>query len=110
MGRPVKIHKKKSFMFTTKHNSFQAVLGIVVAVMTIAIMITMVIYSFEVAGNIDIKFGGIGFCIALLNLIGVVSGVVGLNERDAFITPAIISIAANGLMLLFWTFLVFVSS
>lgn len=109
MGRPVKIHKKKSFMFTTKHNSFQAVLGIVIAVMTIAIMITMVIYSFEVAGNVDVKFGGIGFFIALLNVVGLVSGIVGLNERDAFITPAIISIVGNGLMVLFWAFLVFIS-
>ena len=32
MGKPAKIRKKKSFMFTTRHYSFMSILGIVLTV------------------------------------------------------------------------------
>lgn len=109
MGRPAKTHKKKSFMFTTKHTSFLGVLGIVIAVCAIAIVTTLIIASYHSAGNVEAKFGTIGLIVMILNLIGVISGLISLNERDTYITPGIIAISANGVILLMWAFLIFVS-
>lgn len=109
MGRPAKIHKKKSFMFTTKHTSFLGVLGIAIAVITIAIVISLVVFSYQHAGDINIKQGSIGFFALLLNIIGVLAGLLTLNERDVYITPGIIAMSANGVMILLWILLLFIA-
>lgn len=109
MGRPAKIHKKKSFMFTTKHTSFLGVLGIAIAVSTIAMTITLVLFSYHQAGNVDIKQGSIGFFAMLLNVIGIMSGAFSLNERDVYLTPGIIAIVANGIMLALWVLMLFIA-
>lgn len=106
MGKPAKIRKKKSFMFTTKHNSFTGILGLVIAICTLLIVITIIMYSYGQAGNVPAKFGMLGLSLAVLNLIGVISGIIGVKERDVFITPPIISIVVNFIMLAGWTIIV----
>lgn len=102
MARSVKIHKKKSFMFTSKHHSFVGWLGTVIAIIAMAVMSTMILYSYHNGGNVEVKFGAIGLFTAILNLIGIVCGIYGLQERDIFKSTPIIAIVANGLMILEW--------
>jgi len=110
MGKPAKIRKKKSFMFTSKHHSFNGVLGLVIAICTLIIGILLVVYSYGQAGRVATDFGMIGLFAALLNLIGLIAGLIGIRERDVFITPSIISISANGLMLVAWAIILFISN
>ena len=109
MGKPVKIHKKKSFMFTTKHTSFCGILGAVLAIGSIAISVSMAVYAFEMQGNVDIQYGGIGFATVLLNVIGAISGVIGIRERDTYITPSAIAIIGNVLMIVMWIVLIIIA-
>ena len=109
MGKPAKIRKKKSFMFTTRHYSFMSITGILIAVFCACVVITAVMHSYSMAGNVGKGFGGVGLFSALLNLIGVICGIVSLGERDIYITPAIVAIALNGLMILGWLVLIIIS-
>ena len=43
MGRPAKIRKKKSFMFTTKHYSFMSILGTAIGVLCLVVAVMMLI-------------------------------------------------------------------
>ena len=109
MGKPVKIRKKKSFMFTTRHYSFMSITGILIGVFCATAISTAIVQSYYKAGNIDVGFGGIGLFSTLLNVIGIFCGIVSLRERDIYITPAIVAIALNGIMVLFWIIMIILS-
>ena len=109
MARRVKIHKRKSFMFTSKHHSFTGWLSAGIALATIVICTLMLISSFNKAGDVTGSYGGIGLSCALLNIVGIIAGITGLKERDAFITVPIIGISLNGLMTLGWIITIIIS-
>ena len=109
MGKPVKIRKKKSFMFTTRHYSFMSITGILIGVLCAAAVSTSVVHSYYNAGNIDAGFGGIGMFSMLLNVVGIFCGLASLGERDIYITPAVVAIAINGVMVLGWIIMIMIS-
>lgn len=106
MPKPVKIKKKKSFMFTTKHHSFLGILGAVVAIITICALFFVTYQSFFYRGKVSLNLGGVGLFAALSNIIGIISGLLALNERDIHIWLPISDITVNILMLLIWIFYV----
>lgn len=106
MGKPAKIHKKKSFMFTVKHHSFQGILGLVTGVLSVIALIVTVVYSYGQAGNVSAKYGSLAMFTAILNITGVISGIIGVRERDVYIVSPIIAIVLNSLMLAFWVLII----
>ncbi|MCR5222198.1 MAG: DUF6142 family protein [Lachnospiraceae bacterium] len=106
MARPRKIRKKKSFMFTTKHQSENGILSLSVASLSLAVMIASIAFSFAHRGEVPGKLGGVGLFAALLNVIGIVAGSVSLKERDIFIWVPRIALILNIVLLLVWTAMV----
>ena len=96
-------------MFTTRHYSFMSITGILIGVFCAASISTSIIHSYYSAGNIDAGFGGIGLFSMLLNVIGIFCGIVSLRERDIYITPAIVAIVLNGIMVAFWIIMIIIS-
>ena len=109
MGKPVKIHKKKSFMFTTRHYSLMSVIGILIGAFGLCVFITLIVGSYKNAGSVPARFGGIGLFAALLDIIGILCGTSSLGERDIYISPAIVAISLNGIMLLAWIIMIIIS-
>ena len=110
MGKPVKIHKKKSFMFTTRHYSFMSIIGILLGVFCVGVDVMLVVYSFNNAGTVGRSYGSIGMFSMILNIAGVICGSISLQERDIYKTPAIVAIALNGVNILAWILLIIISS
>ncbi len=108
MPRPVKIKKKKSFMFTTKHHSFTGILGGVIAIISACVMCFCVYSSFLRQGTGDEKLGSIGMFAAILNIIGVICGLTSVNERDIHKWVPIAAGLLNSLMLVVWVLLVII--
>ena len=100
MGKPVKIRKKKSFMFTTRHYSFMSIIGILLGVICAFAVTTVIFVSYKQAGKVDRGFGGVGLFSVFLNVI--VCGLISIRERDVYISPGIVAIALNGAMILGW--------
>lgn len=109
MGKPVKIHKKKSFMFTTKHHSFLGWLGVGIGLFCWMVGITLVVGAFHRAGEVEFGRAAVGMFAMILNIIGLLSGVISIRERDVLITPPIAAMVLNGVMLVGWIGLIFVS-
>lgn len=109
MGKPVKIHKKKSFMFTTRHYSLMSIAGILIGLFCICVAVTLIINSYNNAGNVGRSFGGVGLFAALLNIIGILCGISSLSERDIYISASIVAICINSIMLLAWILMIIVS-
>ncbi len=109
MGRPAKIRKKKSFMFTTRHYSFMSIMGILLGVLCVGVVVTMVVHSYYNAGQVEEGFGAIGLFSVITNIIGILCGVVSLGERDIYISPAIVAIAINGVTILGWIVMIVIA-
>ena len=110
MGKPVKIHKKKSFMFTTRHYSFMSIVAILLGVFSTCVSTTLVIYSFRNAGTVGVSYGSIGLFSMMLNIIGTICGTLSLQECDIYITPAIVAIVINGINILAWIVMIIISA
>ncbi len=106
MGKPVKIRKKKSFMFTTRHYSFMSVMGIVLGAINVFFATAMVIRSYQNEGRVGAGYGSAGLFSAFLSVIGIVCGIRSLGERDTYVAPAIVAIAVNGAMILWWVIMI----
>ena len=102
MGRPAKIRKKKSFMFTTRHYSFMSIMGILLGILCVGVVITMIVHSYNNAGAVEDGFGAIGLFSVITNIIGILCGLASLNERDIYITPAVVAIVINAVTILAW--------
>lgn len=102
MPKPVKIKKKKSFMFTTKHHSFLGVLGAILCILSLFTLCWCVYMSFVNRGHIGNNFGAVGFFAALVDVIGIIGGFLALNERDIHRWLPIASIAGNSGVLAVW--------
>ena len=109
MGRPAKIRKKKSFMFTTRHYSFMSIMGILLGIMCIGIVTTMVVHTYYNAGKAEEGFGAIGLFSVIINIIGILCGVSSLGERDIYVTPAIVAIVVNAVTILTWIVMIIIS-
>ncbi len=109
MGKPVRIRKKKSFMFTTRHYSFMSIMGIMIAVLCALCVGAMIFVSYRNAGKVDIGFGGVGLFSVFLNVIGIVCAVISLGERDVYISPGIAAIVLNAAMILAWIAVIILS-
>ena len=96
-------------MFTTKHKSFLGWLGVVIGVFCWMVAITLIIGAFHRQGDVSINRGAVGLFTMVLNVIGVVSGIVSIGERDVLITPPIVAMALNGLMILAWIVVLIIS-
>lgn len=105
-GKPKKIKKKKSFMFTSRHPSELGTLSALLAIASVVSLITSVMLSFADRGDTPINLGGAGLFSFLANIIGIIAGFLGLNERDIYIWPVRIAIAANIIVGIIWAVLV----
>lgn len=96
-------------MFTTKHHSFLALLGVTIGVLCWAVAITLVIGAFHKEGVASVQKGAVGLFSILLNIIGIISGVISINERDTYITTPIAAIVLNAVLVVCWIVVIFFS-
>ena len=108
MPRPVKIKKKKSFMFTTKHHSFVGIVGGVVGILSLAALAGSIYLTFLNRGSASERLGGVGLFAALSDVVGVFCGFVSIQERDIHKWVPIVSIIENSIALSAWIILVIV--
>ena len=106
MPRPKKIKKKKSFMFTTKHQSENGIISFVIGLISLLVMISCIGFSFAHGGDVPRNFGGVGLFAALGDLIGIIAASISLGERDIFIWVPRIALIANIVLLLAWSAMV----
>ncbi len=108
MGRPRKIHKRKSFMFTSRHYSVMSIVAFAMGLCSIAGFAGSVAMSFNYRGRPPVHLGGVGLFGMLGNVIGVVTAMNSLNERDIFKWVAYGAMGLNLFGMVIWTAMIFV--
>ena len=109
MGKPVKIHKKKSFMFTTRHHTFLGWMATITAILAFIMTVLLVIESYNMAGRVALSFGWTGMFLVILAILGIVSGITALGERDAIRTTPIVGISVNSAVIVAWVFVIVIA-
>lgn len=105
MPKPKKIRKKKSFMFTTKHQSFNGLLSLIVGIISIVALIACILIAFGNRGELLQRFGGVGLFAVLSNIVGVAASLISFNERDIYVWIPRIGLIINLLMIIIWVLL-----
>ena len=106
MPKPRKIRKKKSFMFTTKHQSENGIMSASIAILSTGILIGSIAFAFLHRGEVPENMGGVGLFAALADIIGIIAGALSFRERDIFVWVPRSGLIANIVLLLLWVFLV----
>ncbi len=105
MPRPKKIHKKKSFMFTSRHYSFIGNIGLVLAVSSFAGLIAAVTKAYLNGGRTERTIGLVGIFGILAGVTGVIASSLSLKERDIYVWLPRMALALNLLGILLWILL-----
>ena len=110
MPRPVKIKKKKSFMFTTKHHSFIGIVGVIVGIISYISLAGSIYLTFLNRGSASENLGGVGLFAAMADVIGILCGLVSIRERDIHKWVPIAAVIGNSIALSLWIILVIVGA
>lgn len=108
MAKPRKIHKKKSFMFTSRHYSLLATVSFIMSLCSIAGMIVSILVAFTEKGKPSMHLGGVGLFGMLGNVVGIISAATSLRERDIFRWVSYVAMGLNILGICLWALIVFV--
>ena len=105
MPKPKKIHKKKSFMFTTKHQSVNGLISLAIGTISVVALVCCVAVSYHNRGDLLVRYGGVGLFATIGNLVGTVAALISLNERDIFVWVPRTGLIVNLLMIIIWVLL-----
>ncbi len=102
MPRPKKIRKKKSFMFTTRHQSENGIISLVLGILSLICIIAGVYMAFSGRGDVPDKNAAVGMFAALGNIAGIIAASLGMQERDIFVWVPRSGLIINIVCLLAW--------
>lgn len=108
MAKSKKIKKKKSFMFTSRHQSEIGILSLVLGIASLSGMVCAIIVSFIGRGETALRLGGVGLFAVLSDVVGIVAGCMSLQERDIFVWVPRSALILNLLALALWIFLIII--
>lgn len=75
---------KRGYKFTEKTQSKRGMLALFFAVVSLAIFITVVVYSFQSRGNGSVYLGSAGVASMILSVIALGMAVASLREENSF--------------------------
>ncbi|MBR6452493.1 MAG: hypothetical protein IKS87_07290 [Lachnospiraceae bacterium] len=106
MPRPKKIHKKKSFMFTTKHQSENGIISLVLGILSLLCICAGIYMAFSGRGEVPEKNAAVGLFAALGDIAGIVAACLGMQEKDIYIWVPRIGLIINIAALLIWAVMI----
>lgn len=75
---------RSGYKFTDKTQSKRGILAFVLAVVSIAIFVTVIVVSFQNRGNGSMYLGSAGVCSMLLSLVSFVLAILSLGEENSY--------------------------
>lgn len=75
---------RSGYKFTDKTQSKRGILAFVMAVVSIAIFVTVIVVSFQNRGNGSMYLGSAGVCSMLLSLVSFVLAILSLGEENSY--------------------------
>lgn len=105
MGMPIFAERgwnmpRKGYKFTNKKHSEKSVMSTVFGGLSIVSMLVLIYLSYLRGGVVPVNYGIAMMLVLLFGIVGIVLGVLAMQEREKFRLFAIIGLALNGITLL----------
>ena len=98
--------KRRHYIFTKRKDSEQAILSTILGVISLGSLAAVVYLSYLKGGVVPISYGLTGFLAAVFSVVGLVLGVLAVQEKEVFKLFPILGIVLNLIALLILMFLV----
>lgn len=102
MGMPIFAERgrkvpKKGYKFTNKKHSEKSVMSTVFGALSMTSMIVLIYLSYRLRGEVPVNYGIAVMLILVFGIVGLVLGVLAMQEREKFRFFAIMGLVLNGL-------------
>ncbi len=102
MGMPIFAERgrkvpKKGYKFTNKKHSEKSVMSTVFGALSMTSMIVLIYLSYRLRGEVPVNYGIAVMLILVFGIVGLILGVLAMQEREKFRFFAIMGLVLNGL-------------
>lgn len=102
MGMPIFAERgrkvpKKGYKFTNKKHSEKSVMSTVFGALSMISMIVLIYLSYRLRGEVPVNYGIAVMLILVFGIVGLILGVLAMQEREKFRFFAIMGLVLNGL-------------
>ncbi len=76
--------KRKNFIFTNKKHSERAIMGTILGVISLVSMGIVIFLSYQKNGETPVSYGLTGLLATIFSMIGLILGILTLQEKENF--------------------------
>ena len=91
--------QRRNYKFTNKKHSEKAVMSTVFGVLSLISLVVVIYLSYSKAGEAPVSYGFSGILILIFAVVGLVLGVLALQEKEQFLFFGRLGCLLNGLAL-----------
>ncbi len=91
--------QKRSYKFTNKKHSEKAIMSTVFGALSLISLVVVIYLSYSKAGEAPVNYGFSGILILIFAIVGLVLGVLALQEKERFMFFCRLGCVLNGLAL-----------
>ena len=99
--------KRKNFIFTNKKHSERAIMGTILGVISLVSMGIVIFLSYQKNGETPVSYGLTGLLATIFSMIGLILGILTLQEKEYFRLFPWLSTILNVLVLSVMGFLLY---
>ena len=99
--------KRKNFIFTNKKHSERAIMGTILGVISLVSMGIVIFLSYQKNGETPVSYGLTGLLATIFSMIGLILGILTLQEKENFRLYPWLSTILNVLVLSVMGFLLY---
>ena len=92
--------QKRNYKFTNKRHSGKSVMSTVFGALSLISLGTVIYLAYKAAGVAPVNYGVSGILILVFAIVGLVLGILALQEKEQFLLFAKIGCLLNGLALI----------
>ena len=98
----MKRRRRRSYKFTEKTHSKQAVLSVSMAGGSLLMFVVFIYLSYNAGGDLSTYYGGFGFLAMLTSIVALGLSIPTLKEEDSFVFFPRMAIILSGIATLLW--------
>ena len=91
--------QKRNYKFTNKKHTEKAVMSTVFGTISLVSLVAVIYLAYKKAGEAPVNYGIGGILILLFSVVGLVLGILALQEKDRFVFFGRLGCLLNGLAL-----------
>ena len=91
--------QKRSYKFTNKKHSEKAVMSTVFGALSLISLVVVIYLSYSKAGEAPVNYGVSGILILIFAIVGLVLGVLAMQEKERFLFFSRLGCVLNGMAL-----------